>query len=145
MTFCRFGFDEHLTLDDLRQLIDRKELAQHDLLLVGDSTDWKAARDIAELKGLFPAEKVERFIVPPETRLPPKPLPPLPQLVRRPYRPNPLVLIAIVIGAVMLFGQVLAILRSIFRGQAIDCGTIMTFFFWMMLTIVASSFLRAKL
>lgn len=52
--FCRFGFQEELTLDDVRALINRKELKPTDLLQTSSSPEWKRARDIPLLSSCFP-------------------------------------------------------------------------------------------
>lgn len=53
MPFCRFGFEEQLTLEDVRTLINRRELKADDLLLIDDTTQWKRAREIAVLQPYF--------------------------------------------------------------------------------------------
>jgi hypothetical protein len=53
VTFCRFGYDESLTLDRVVQLIDQKELWPGELLQIDGAKEWKAARDFPQLRPYF--------------------------------------------------------------------------------------------
>ncbi len=76
MAFCRFGFEEQLTLEDVRTLINHQELKADDLLQVGDTTQWKRAREIAVLQPYFPE------VEPPSPRVPDQ------AAVRRKFEPH---------------------------------------------------------